>query len=146
MSREPQPPPQTAAAPTRPPRRWTVTLGMLLAVGLTALLVVLLLMRGSPRLEPDGTIVVVADSMWDGVELVVEGGALEQPLRRPFAPWNKYEVIFFVDHGMYTLRAAQDGQILYERDITLDEKQPTQRINLPLEIDVPPPATQPAAQ
>ena len=137
------PPPASTPSGTppvpRPPRPLTVFIGVVVAIVLVVAFMAFLLMRGWQNPKPDGTIAVMANQSWDGVELSVEGPTLPRPLAAQLAASNRYQPAFFVPLGTYQFRAMQDDQLLFEKQITLDREQPTQLVDLLEQSQTQPP-------
>jgi hypothetical protein len=90
---------------------------------LTGSVVALLLYRSSLP-QPSRVLVVRANEDWDGVELIVDGPALEKPKVTWVDKLGNYTVPFFLMPGEYTLHVkSQDVEVL-ERQFDLREPGP----------------------
>lgn len=90
--------------------------GIVITLALTCGAMALLFYRAMVMPEPSRVLVVHADSDWEGAELSIEGGALDQPQVTKFEQAGGYNVPFYLWPGKYTLRIRSQGTEVFRRD------------------------------
>src|SRR5262245_51561471 len=94
------------------PKRGMVLAAIVATLLLVGSIVALLLYRASLP-QPNRVLVVRANQDWDGIELIVDGPALDKPKVTWVDKLGNYTVPFFLMPGEYTLHVkSQDVEVL----------------------------------
>jgi hypothetical protein len=127
-----------------PPRRTFVLLMIVVTALLFAGMLSLLFYRWASLREPSSVIVVEGTPRFKGVEVTVEGVALDAPYTATFSPDREYQLPFYLEPGVYTIRLTLDGKTLLETDFQMGRREGKRLVLSRHEHLVPDPATAPA--
>jgi hypothetical protein len=114
-----QSPTDLSANGSRLPKRSRVMMSILLTLLLCSGSLFVLFYYATTHPQPNCTIVVRGNRDWDGIELAVQGGALEKPQVTKFERLGNYVIPFYLWPGKYTLVARNQGVEVFSRDVDL---------------------------
>ena len=102
---------------------------LLLTVLMTGLILTMLFYHAMTEPQPTRVIVVRGNAEWEGIDLIVTGGNLDEPRATKFEKLGKYVVPFYLWPGKYTLHVQNQGVEVFKRDVNLYETE-TEDIDL----------------
>lgn len=105
----------------QPPRRSVVALALLITVALGGGSLAVLFYRAATVPPNDHKIVVRGNAEWEGLDISVSGGDLKEPRTTKFELLGKYIVPFYLGPGKYHLEIRNQGTLVFEKQIELNQ-------------------------